>query len=474
MQNYRISPLSIILLSGDLILIILGITLSVYLRATIELGTGGALPLLKVQLPWAVYFASIVCWLGSLAFNRVYRPRDVLRWYAEAVRVTTSGILATFVLGGFLYFSYREISRLQVIYSFLSILMLLLLFRTLMRLSFRISRKERPGTRQKVVILGAGTLGERVREMILDHSRWGYNFIGFLDDDPVKLGTEVAGSQVLGEIDQIESVVETWGISEVWVALPARAYDRLNQVITRLEALPVRIYVVPDYFSLALVQARAEVIGGIPVIGLREPVIQGGERVVKRAFDLVVCMLMLLFALPLVLVIAAAIKLDSAGPVFFPQLRVGENGALFRMLKFRTMVKHAESEQEKLSIKTEDGQLVHKRPGDPRVTRVGRFLRRFSLDELPQLLNVLRGEMSMVGPRPEMPWLVDRYDSWQRKRFAVPQGLTGWWQINGRSDKPMHLNTEDDLYYVYNYSLWLDIRILMRTPLAILQGRGAF
>jgi lipopolysaccharide/colanic/teichoic acid biosynthesis glycosyltransferase len=144
------------------------------------------------------------------------------------------------------------------------------------------------------------------------------------------------------------------------------------------------------------------------------------------------------------------------------------------MWKFRTMVPDAEEQQDDLLMKISEGQIVHKHVDDPRVTKVGRFLRRFSLDELPQLYNVLRGEMSLVGPRPEMPWLVDRYDSWQRKRFAVPQGLTGWWQIMGRSEKPMHLNTEDDLYYVYNYSLWLDIQILIRTPIVVLQGKGAF
>ncbi|MCJ7823806.1 MAG: exopolysaccharide biosynthesis polyprenyl glycosylphosphotransferase, partial [Anaerolineales bacterium] len=229
-----------------------------------------------------------------------------------------------------------------------------------------------------------------------------------------------------------------------------------------------------DYFSLAMVQAKAEILGGIPIIGLREPVIEGLPRLIKRAFDLVVGSLLLLLAAPPMLVIAIAIRLDSSGPLIFRQERVGENGRLFGMHKFRTMVAGAEAQQGQVNIQTEDDDVLHKRPDDPRVTKVGHFLRRYSLDELPQLMNVLKGEMSLVGPRPEMPWLVDHYEPWQRKRFAVPQGITGWWQINGRSDKPMHLNPEDDLYYVYNYSLWLDIQILLRTPLAVLQGRGAF
>ena len=174
------------------------------------------------------------------------------------------------------------------------------------------------------------------------------------------------------------------------------------------------------------------------------------------------------------LLIAIAIRLDSSGHVLFQQERVGENGRLFGMYKFRTMIADAEEQQAQVNILTEDDDVLHKRPDDPRVTKVGHFLRRYSLDELPQLINVLKSEMSLVGPRPEMPWLVDRYESWQRKRFAVPKGITGWWQINGRSDKPMHLNPEDDLYYVYNYSIWLDILILLRTPLAVLKGKGAF
>jgi len=147
---------------------------------------------------------------------------------------------------------------------------------------------------------------------------------------------------------------------------------------------------------------------------------------------------------------------------------------LFTMYKFRTMVKNAESLHHLVERLDEQGHILHKHPDDPRVTRVGRFLRRWSLDELPQLFNVLRGTMSLVGPRPELPYLVERYEAWQRKRFAVPQGITGWWQIHGRSDKPMHLHTEDDLYYIQHYSIWLDIQILIKTFWSVLRGKGAY
>lgn len=197
------------------------------------------------------------------------------------------------------------------------------------------------------------------------------------------------------------------------------------------------------------------------------------QRLVKRAFDLVVAALLALAALPVMLAIAIAIKLDSPGPVLFLQQRVGEGGRLFTMYKFRSMVKDAEERQAEVNVRDERGRLIHKRPGDPRVTRLGRWLRRSSLDELPQLFNVLKGDMSLVGPRPEMPWIVAQYAPRQYRRFAVPQGLTGWWQVSGRANKVMHLNTEDDLYYIDNYSLWLDIVILCKTLWVVLQRKGA-
>jgi len=334
--------------------------------------------------------------------------------------------------------------------------------------------KARPGSRNDVLILGAGDLGQQIARTLRDRSRWGYNLIGFLDDDKSKQGVVVEEYKVLGTILDVGVVSRERNVDEVWVALPIWAVDRINLILNELERLPVRIKIVPDYFSLALVQAKAEVLDGIPVIGLREPVIEGFPRVIKRAFDILVGSLLIILSFPILLIIALAIRIDSSGPIIFRQPRVGENNRIFQMLKFRTMQQDAEEKQEDVLRENADGQIIHKHIDDPRVTSVGRFLRRYSLDELPQIFNVIKGDMSLVGPRPEMPWLVDRYDSWQRKRFAVPQGITGWWQITGRSDKPMHLNTEDDLYYVYNYSLWLDIQILLRTPIAVIRGKGAF
>jgi lipopolysaccharide/colanic/teichoic acid biosynthesis glycosyltransferase len=176
------------------------------------------------------------------------------------------------------------------------------------------------------------------------------------------------------------------------------------------------------------------------------------------------------------LVIALVIKISSPGPVFFRQQRVGERGHLFWMYKFRSMVEGAEQQEANLIQKMAEGwPSFAKRPEDPRVTRVGRFLRRTSLDELPQLFNVLKGEMSLVGPRPELPDLVNMYQGWQHKRFVVPQGMTGWWQVNGRMKRAdLQQRLEDDLFYIRNYSLWLDLQILWKTIQAIIEGEGAY
>ncbi len=179
-------------------------------------------------------------------------------------------------------------------------------------------------------------------------------------------------------------------------------------------------------------------------------------------------------SLPLFLIIGILIKVTSKGPIFFTHERLGEKRRLFRMIKFRTMRASADEEWESVASKDQDGRIIHKQREDPRVTSVGRILRRMSLDELPQLINVLKGEMSIVGPRPEMPRLLPFYEPWQYKRFEVPQGMTGWWQVIRGDDSLMYQHTEDDLYYIRNYSLLFDIQILAKTFGTVISGRGAF
>jgi exopolysaccharide biosynthesis polyprenyl glycosylphosphotransferase len=297
--------------------------------------------------------------------------------------------------------------------------------------------------------------------------------VGYLTDGetiPLANGTV----PYLGSLKDAERVVLKHRVDDVLLALPSESYKKLQQLVTLLIDKPCNIWVVQDYFSLLIYGAHVKDLGRVPMISLKATALTGYQRVVKRAFDLVFGSLLLLLALPFMSIIALAVRLDSPGPVIFKQRRVGENGRLFWMFKFRSMVADADERLMEVAWEDENGHLIHKVPDDPRITRLGAFLRRTSLDELPQFFNVLKGDMSIVGPRPELPILVEKYEPWQRKRFAVPQGITGWWQVNGRSEKLMHLNTEDDLYYIQHYSLVLDLHILVKTAWIVLRGKGAY
>jgi exopolysaccharide biosynthesis polyprenyl glycosylphosphotransferase len=414
-------------------------------------------------------FAAV--WVMMLIIFSVYDGQRNFRVIDELFALIGASVLATISLAGILYLSFREYSRaLFLTFSGLTFV-LLASVRIFYRLMFRLQTQKNAFGRRRVLILGAGSVGKKIAEQIRKFEGNGLEFVGFLDDDPLKMKSPL----VLGKIDQAIELIEKEKIDDVIIALPSRVWNKISALVGRLHELPLKVWVVPDYYTLALYRARVEELAGIPLIDLRAPALNEYQRMIKRIFDLMLTILVLPVALPIMGVIALAIKLDSPGPVLFRQTRVGENGRLFMMLKFRTMVDGADNMRHVIEWVDEKGRIHQdKRKPDPRVTRVGRFLRRTSLDELPQLFNVLRGEMSLVGPRPELPHLVKQYEPWQRRRFAVPQGITGWWQVNGRSDKPMHEHTEDDLYYIQNYSLWLDIVILIKTVLTVINRRGAY
>lgn len=457
----------VILVFLDLVLTLLALHLSSWARYLIPWGI--SLRWKFVDLAGPVYLMAAAIWPTVFWLVSVYDVRSLVhRQFLAEVELLTIGIgLALLVLSGGLYFSYRMVPRRLVFYFGIidwTLLLVLRVFLHLMRCN-SVSRG--------LLIVGAGKVGQEIARQVQQHDD-DWHLVGFLDDDPAKIGTRVAGIPVLDSLDALEPIVRTYRVDEIIFALPLRAHQRLVRLILEMERLPVEVSVVPDYFDLAFFRTRLEELFGFPLVRLRASAIEGGDRVAKRVFDLLLTIPLLILCLPIFPLIALAIRLDSPGPVFFKQQRVGENCRLFGMWKFRTMVQGAEDLLPDVVEETADGEIVHKRPDDPRVTRVGHFLRRYSIDELPQLLNVAKGEMSLVGPRPELPWLVDRYQGWQRKRFAVPPGITGWWQISGRSERLMHLHVEDDLYYIQNYSIWLDLRILWRTIGVVLSGEGAY
>lgn len=436
-----------------------------------------------VEPEWApqwVYVPSLrlhavvgILWLGSFLVLDLYTPRKIIRWFDEIQRIILAHTIAALSLAGVLYLANIQLLRLTYIYFYVLTFVMLLGYRAALRVWHRL-RGHASNSVARILIVGAGKIGQEIVEEF-DRQQWpGIEFVGFLDDDPSKQHCQVSGVPILGRLDTITSIIQEKQVDEVLIALPSYAHDRLTNLIANLYRLPVRIRIAPDYFSLAFFGATVESLGGIALIGLRDPAIDEFQRFLKRIFDMVLSGISLVLLSPLFAFIALGIKLEDGGPIFYFAPRVGENGKLFRMIKFRSMIVNADKLQPVVNQVDSNGNVIHKQVNDPRVTRLGRFIRRTSIDELPQLYNVLKGDMSLVGPRPELPWLVDKYEPWQHKRFAVPQGITGWWQVNGRSDNLMHLHTEQDLYYIQNYSLWLDLQILWRTVAVVLRGRGAY
>jgi exopolysaccharide biosynthesis polyprenyl glycosylphosphotransferase len=458
---------TLLLLFSDLALTQLALLLATQARVHVPLGHElGGRPGWAIPAP--VYVATLVIWAVTFVAFNVYNPRQIATLSRELMRVVEATLFAWAALAGVLYFSYRDISRLQILYFLGFCVLLVITQRVIVRLGFWSRGGHRHHVR-RVLIVGTGEIASTLAGLVRAHAWMGLSLEGFVGK-PNGPNSE----PWLGPVDDTLTIVERRGISEVVIALPRDDFSSTRELIYQLQALPVNIRLIPDYFDLVFLRLDFENFSGMPVLSLKEPVLDPFQRLVKRAFDLVVTLLVLVPVLPLMGLIALAIRLDSPGPALFRQQRVREGGALFNMLKFRTMCQNAEQLQAQVNGVDGEGHLIHKREDDPRVTRVGRILRRTSLDELPQLFNVLRGEMSLVGPRPELPWLVELYKPWQRKRFEVPQGLTGWWQVNGRSDKPMHLNTEDDLYYIRNCSLLFDLRIILLTIRAVVSGGGAY
>jgi len=447
----------------DLLCTIAALYLAGALRATLPLGA--FMPSEAILSPSLVVL-TLAVWFAIFLMLSVYDPRCAVRLSDEVRRVLAASFFALLVLAGALYFTDREVSRLLVVY--------IALLNTALRVAWRaVAHPFFVGQRRRarrVLIAGSGALAEQIVETLQEYAWAGIQIVGFLEENAVAL----RDLPRLGRLADAAHVVRQHSIDEVIVALSHRDHECLTALVLELQRLPVQVRIAPNYLNLVLYRATVEEFGGVPLINLRDPALNVYQRVMKRAFDLSLGALLLLLSAPLWAIIWLAIRLDSKGAAIFKQERIGENGKPFIMYKFRTMTEDAEARRAEVLRRDEQGNLIHKTADDPRVTRVGRFLRRTSLDELPNLINVLRGEMSLVGPRPEVAWMMDKYAPWQLKRFAVPQGMTGWWQINGRSNKPMHLHTEDDLYYIQNYSILLDLIILWRTLFVVLRGKGAF
>ncbi len=327
---------------------------------------------------------------------------------------------------------------------------------------------------QRLLIVGAGEIGRAVMRTILATPMLGYQIIGYVDDDPAK-DDGLGRIRSLGKLDQLSEVIVKEKIDEVIVTLPWMYHRRIMQIVEDCEREHIQVKVVPDVFEQRMRNVDLDTLSGIPLLGPGPERLGSSAVLIKRAVDLVLSIIALPFFALLYVVAGIAIKLDSPGPILFKQQRIGKDGKPFEVVKFRTMIVGAEQMKDAVTHlnKFKDNILL-KVPDDPRMTRVGRFLRRTSIDELPQIINVLRGEMSWIGPRPNTPDEVAQYAPWQRKRLSVLPGITGLWQVSGRSDVPFDEMCLLDIFYIENWSLELDFRIMLQTIPHLIVGNGAY
>ena len=410
-------------------------------------------------LPLIVGIWIIACAISGLYKQQTYRVSR-FNEFAAMLKAVLIGSLIIMAFA-FLLKEY-ELGRSIVIASGLINLILLLLSRALINILKAACIKS--GAYQiKTVIVGAGETGTKIAGKIINSPMSGYKIIGFLDDDSNKQGKIIKGIKVLGLLNKLPHIVKSQDIDEVFIGIPSLAQKSIFNLIIQCEPKILSFKVVSDIFGVISSRASIDEIEDIPIVDLGINTTSYFYKITKRLIDVCISTICILINLPLWLIIAILIRLDSEGAALFRQNRVGRFGKIFKMYKFRTMYKN-----------TNKYELAPQRVNDRRITRIGRLLRKFSLDELPQLINVLKGEMSLVGPRPEMPFIVEKYEDWQRRRLDVKPGITGLWQIIGRKTLLLHENLQYDFYYIRNQSFISDIAILLKTIPGILFGKGAY
>ncbi len=395
-----------------------------------------------------------VGWVALFAFMGLYDTRRGLTRADEILLVLKGTVLGTLftMSAGFLYRGV-SFSRLYLTIAIPFAFVIVTLVRLGLR-RFRAHMRNRGFGVQRVLLVGGGRIAEEVRRRIERRPDLGYRLMGIVTPDRLDAPE---GLPLVGSIDEIEAICRNNRIDRLFLALPEDHRDRAVEVVKACEKLPLDFEIVPDLFSRMGERMRLSEIDGIPLLGVKGYPLESWNRFLKRSFDIVVASLLLVLFAPLLLLIGLLIRIDSRGPVFYVQTRIGRDGRVFRILKFRSMIVNAEAASGP----------VWSGKGDTRLTRVGGFLRRTSLDELPQLVNVVAGQMSLVGPRPERPYFVKQFEERVPRYFdrhRVKSGMTGWAQVNGlRGDTSIEERTRYDVFYVENWSILFDVRILALT-----------
>ncbi|MDI9582735.1 MAG: sugar transferase [Acidobacteriota bacterium] len=466
MLDFQLSPrrvfdrrLSLLLAVSDLLVCCLAVILAYEIRAIVP--TSMLAPIRHDVWMYVSALPVITC-LWFIAFNSfgLYEVRRFVSAFSEMTAVFRAVSTAVLLVAAASFLSHKDYSRATLLIFWTVGLTLNLVSRALLR-SYAEAVGSREETRARAVVLGCGDLGALVARRIREYQLLGYELVGFVavaDPPP-----DVEGYRVLGCIDELAGIVREHDVDEILVASPDIDPGLLMSAVQSCEGLRVVFHLVAGPLHVLTRHTEISGLADLPVIELPQPSFPAWQCVIKRGLDVIASAVLLVALSPVMLLAALVAHRETGGTVIFRQQRVGYRGRLFTMYKLRTMKCDADPYAEA--------------PGsadDPRVGPVGRWLRRFSIDELPQLFNVLRGDMSLVGPRPEMPQIVEEYEPWQRRRLDVKPGLTGLWQILGRKEMPLRDNIEVDFYYILNWSIWLDLTILLKTIPAVLGGRGAY
>jgi exopolysaccharide biosynthesis polyprenyl glycosylphosphotransferase len=457
----------------DAILIVASFVLAYFVRFKILLFiTPESLPVFEHYLKVLVFVT--VLWLAIFKLIGLYEGKKYSNLIDELAAMFLAITTATLALLGLL-FLYREFwfSRLVIVNAWWIAFCLLGFSRAALFELRRLARRRGWGVKS-TLILGAGEMGQMLAFKIVNDPTLGYRAVGFLDDDPAKAGKSFHGVSMLGDTTRIKDFVFRHKIEKVIIASTHFNAEKILDIITECERYGVEFKLVPGILELIASRVDADELGGIPLLTVSEIKLQGFNAVLKRGTDILLSATGILLLSPVLAVFALLVKLTSQGPILFKQKRVGIDAREFQMFKFRSMVQEAESLFPQLAPLSEVDGLLFKMKDDPRMTPLGKFMRRFSIDELPQLFNVLFGHMSLVGPRPPLPREVEKYSAWHMKRLRVRPGITGMWQVSGRSLLPFEEMVRLDIYYIENWSLWLDLKLLIMTVPVVCMGSGAY
>ena len=461
----------------DLLLINLGFVLAYVARYVWQ----WFLPVTFLE-PYRSYIGQQLVLTGLLALT--YQTTGVWRrrgdsWLEEVTRVgtaTAAGI--TLMMAVTFFFQPAPFSRLLIFWALLFIVLFIAIARLIRRLLLNALYRRGIGA-SRALVVGVGEAGRSLIRTLLARPDLGFSVLGYLDDGGSENNIGLGRIPRLGHFDDLDRrLMEATPVHTVFIALPGEMHRQMLSLLQVSQQHGARVQVVPDLLQLSLNRVEFNNMGGIPVLGVRDMAAYGhisrANQFFKRALDLTIIALLGVPALVIMAIVAIAIRLESAGPVLYSSPRIGRDGRPFAMYKFRSMVVGADEQKEALRELNEADGPMFKIKNDPRQTAVGRVIRRLSLDELPQLYNVLRGQMSLVGPRPPLPEEVAAYRPWHRQRLAVVGGLTGLWQVSGRSDLTFDELCLLDIYYIENWSLGLDVRILLQTIPHLMSRRGAY